>query len=285
MQAIWAWGSQRILLITIWAMTAFSCNGSKKSLLMVFWMLYEEITYEMSSVGWVNCIPSFANLSRRTPCLLQLEVHVFVCCECVWASSFSLHPFSFKASECCYDNRSWSLLHRSGPQCRHSGNLLTLGRQHKIGIIAVDYGTQWATASKRFIHPGKKDCAERKKKRGALVPPPLSHGGHRHDIRGLKERAFWTYPLPPSPTLLPQPILTPPPPHFFFFSRLCQFGCSAWPGKLGPLPLFTCKTKPLWRKREEAESFTWYQPRAGMAAPAYPFKGPSSAWKVLVWPP
>lgn len=36
-----------------------------------------------------------------------------------------------------------------------------------------------------------------RKKGGALVPPQLSHGGHRHDISGLKERAFWTYPLPP----------------------------------------------------------------------------------------
>lgn len=147
---------------------------------------------------------------------------MFVCCECVCASSFSLHPFPFKATECCYDNPSWSLLHRSGPQCRHSGSLLALGRQHKIGIIAVDYGTQWATASERFIHPGKRDCAGgKKKKRGALVPPPLSHGGHRHDISGLKERAFWTYPLPHSPTLLPQPILPPPPPPLLFlFSAL-----------------------------------------------------------------
>lgn len=48
-----------------------------------------------------------------------------------------------------------------------------------------------------------------RKKKGCLVPPPLSHGGHRHDISGLKEQAFWHTHPPPSPTLLPQPILTP----------------------------------------------------------------------------
>lgn len=127
----------------------------------------------------------------------------------VFELPLSLFILFLSRPQCCYDNPLWSLLHRSGPQCRHSGNLLALGRQHKIGIIAVDYGTQWATASERFIHPGKRDCVGGKKKSGALVPPLLSHGGHRHDISGLKERVFWTYPLPPSPTPLPQPILTP----------------------------------------------------------------------------
>lgn len=203
---------------------------------------------------------------------------LWVCLSFLFLSS-SLSP---KATECCYDNPSWSLLHRSSPQCRHSGNLLALGRQHKIGIIAVDYGTQWDAASERFIHPGKRDCVGGKKKRGvpwSLHSSPTvgtgmtsvawknGHSGHTH-----------------SPQFYPSTLACSNPP-FFFLSRLCQFGCSAWPGKLGPLPLCACETKPLWRKREEAESFTWYQPRARMVASAYPFKGPSSAWKVLVWPP
>jgi len=148
--------------------------------------------------------------------------------------------------------------------------LLALGRQHKIGIIALDYGIQWAAASERFIHPGKRDCGGGRE-RGALVPPVLSHGGHRHDISGLKELAFWTCPLP-SPLAIPSyPLPFEPPP---FFSRPCQLGCSAWPGELGPLPLFARETKTLRRKREEAESFTWYQPRAGMVASAFPSQAP-----------
>lgn len=126
-------------------------------------------------------------------------------------------------------------------------------------------------ASERFIHPGKKRL-RRGGGRGASVPPLLSHGGHRHDISGLKELAFWTCPLPSLSRLYPYtPISFKPPP---FFSHPCQFGCGAWPGELGPLPLFACETKPLRRKREEAESFTWYQPRAGMAASAFPSQAP-----------
>lgn len=146
---------------------------------------------------------------------------MFVCCECFELPLSLFIPF-LSRPQCCYDNPLWSLLHRSGPQCRHSGNLLALGRQHKIGIIAVDYGTQWAAASERFIHPGKRDCVggegeKKEKKTGALVPPLLSHGGHRHDISGLKERAFWTYPLPPVLPFYPSLFQPTPPPPFFSF--------------------------------------------------------------------
>lgn len=176
----------------------------------------------------------------------------------------------------------WSLLHRRGAQCQHSGNLLALGRQHKIGIIAVDYGTQWVQLLKdSFIL--EKETVEGEEKRGALVPSLLSHGGHRHDISGLKELVFWTCPLRSPPSI---PIYSsnssPLPP---FFSSLCQFGCSAWPDELGPLLLFACETKPLRRKREEAESFTWYQPRAGMAASASPSLAPFLLRGAGVTPP
>lgn len=80
-----------------------------------------------------------------------------------------------------------------------------------------------------------------------------------------------TAPPPPLLAIPLYPIPIEPPP---FFSRPCQFGCSAWPGELGPLPLFACETKPLRRKREEAESFTWYQPRVDMAASAFPLQAP-----------
>lgn len=165
----------------------------------------------------VKCISSFANLSRHTPsCLLWVEVHVFVCCECVCASSFSLHPFPFKATECCYDNPSWSLLHRSGPQCRHSGSLLALGRQHKIGIIAVDYGTQWATASERFIHPGKRDCAGGKKKKGCLGPsaalPRWAQAWHQWPER----TGILDIPTPPQSYPSAPAYSTPSPPSFSF---------------------------------------------------------------------
>lgn len=88
------------------------------------------------------------------------------------------------------------------------------------------------------------------------------HSGHAHCTPLL------LYPCTPS-------HLNPPP----SFSCSCQFGCSAWPDELGPLPLFACETKPLRRKREEAESFTWYQPKAGMAASAFPSQAPLLAEK------
>ena len=57
----------------------------------------------------------------------------------------------------------------------------------------------------------EKGTVEGDRERGALVPPLLSHGGHRHDISGLKELAFWTCPLPSLPhyTLIPLPVRTP----------------------------------------------------------------------------
>lgn len=214
------------LLHQLWLQ--FDAMGPKSFFLMVFWMLYEEVTYETSSVGWVNCFSCFAKLSRRTPsCLLWEEVHVFVCCECVWASSFSLHPFSFKATECCYDNPSWSLLIRSGPQCRHSGNLLALGRQHKIGIIAVDYGAQWATASERFIHPGKRDCAGQKKKTGCLGPsaalPRWAQAWHQWPER----TGILDIPTPPQSYPSAPAYSNPPPLRFLFLALPVWMQCLA----------------------------------------------------------
>lgn len=54
----------------------------------------------------------------------------------------------------------------------------------------------------------EKETVEGERERGVLVPPLLSHGGHRHDISGLKELAFWTCPQP-SPLAIP---LYPRPP-------------------------------------------------------------------------
>lgn len=38
------------------------------------------------------------------------------------------------------------------------------GRQHKIGIIAVDYYAQWTAVSERFIHTGKEGLEREEKK-------------------------------------------------------------------------------------------------------------------------
>lgn len=74
----------------------------------------------------------------------------------------------------------------------------------------------------------EKETVEReRKKRGALVCPLLSHGGHRHDISGLKERAFWT---PPPPAAL-YPILFEPhaPPSFLGHASLdAALGQASW---------------------------------------------------------
>lgn len=60
-------------------------------------------------------------------------------------------------------------------------------------------------------------------RKGRLGPCSLlSHGGHRRDISGLKELAFWTCPLPP-PQLYPYTpshLKYPPPDPLFFFSAL-----------------------------------------------------------------
>lgn len=126
----------------------------------------------------------------------------------------------------------WSLLHRGDPQCRHSGNLLALGRQHKIGIIAVDYGTQWVPLLKdSFIL--EKETLEGERERGALVPPLLSHGGHRHDISGLKELAFWTCPLPPTLPLSCYTLIPPPPPSSIRAPSLLFFAPASLDAALG----------------------------------------------------
>lgn len=123
----------------------------------------------------------------------------------------------------------------------------------------------------------EKETVEGDRERGALVPPLLSHGGHRHDISEPERTGILDMPtaLPPSPPLAiplhPLPF-EPPLPSFLAPASL---DTALGPDELGPLPLFACETKPLRRKREEAESFTWYQPRAGMAASAFPSKGPS----------
>lgn len=78
----------------------------------------------------------------------------------------------------------------------------------------------------------EKETVEGERERGALVPPLLSHGGHRHDISGLKELAFWTCPLPPSPspryTLIPPPIQPPLPPFLAPASLDAALGRASW---------------------------------------------------------
>lgn len=50
-------------------------------------------------------------------------------------------------------------------QAKERERELSPGRQHKIGIIAVDYSAQWAAVSERFIHTGKEGLG-RERKRG-----------------------------------------------------------------------------------------------------------------------
>lgn len=203
---------------------------------------------------------------------------VFVCCVCGCKLPPSPSSLSLRTTECCYDNPSWSLLHRRGPQYQHSGNLLAVGRQHKIGIIAVDYAPTMGRGFWKIHSSWKKETAEGRRwvgiERGALVPPLLSHGGHRRDISGLKETGIlgdMPTPSSPSHTLAPHPVGATPP---LSFLAPCQFGCSAWPGKLGPLPLFACETKPLWRKREEAWELHMVAAKSRDGRFGLPFTGP-----------
>lgn len=56
----------------------------------------------------------------------------------------------------------------------------------------------------------EKETVEGDRERGALVPPLLSHGGHRHDISEPERTGILDMPtaLPPPPryTLTPPPI-------------------------------------------------------------------------------
>lgn len=123
----------------------------------------------------------------------------------------------------------------------------------------------------------EKETVEGGKRKGRLGPsaalPRWAQAWHQWPERtGILDMPTA---LPSCYTLAPPLIWIPPP----SFSCSCQFGCSAWPDELGPLPLFACETKPLRRKREEAESFTWYQPKAGKGASAFPSQAPLLAEK------
>lgn len=76
----------------------------------------------------------------------------------------------------------------------------------------------------------EKETVEGERERGALVPPLLSHGGHRHDISGLKELAFWTCPLPSPPSLYPHtPSHSNPLPSFLAPASLdAALGRASW---------------------------------------------------------
>lgn len=76
----------------------------------------------------------------------------------------------------------------------------------------------------------EKETVEGERERGALVPPLLSHGGHRHDISGLKELAFWTCPLPSTPSLYPHtPSHLNPLPSFLAPASLdAALGRASW---------------------------------------------------------
>lgn len=125
-------------------------------------------------------------------------------------------------------------------QSRSLGNLLAPGTQHKIGIIAVDYGTQWPAASERFINSGKIELwregeAKEGGKKGAphsplpplLCSPTVGIGMTSATLNGT---GFLDMPAAPL-----QPSIPPSPPSL---SRPCQLGPSAWLGDLGPTPLF-----------------------------------------------
>lgn len=75
----------------------------------------------------------------------------------------------------------------------------------------------------------EKETVEGERERGVLVPSLLSHGGHRHDISGLKELAFWTCPLL-SPLAIPlHPFPSEPPPSFLAPASLdAALGRTSW---------------------------------------------------------
>lgn len=111
------------------------------------------------------CLLSFRAVPHLIWCVCRLCVSVLCVSLCVSVSFlFPLHPLLSKPQSVARTTPRGPCCIAVALQCQRSGNLLALGRQHKIRIIAVDYGTQWAAACERFIHPGKRDCGGGKKK-------------------------------------------------------------------------------------------------------------------------
>lgn len=157
-------------------------------------------------------------------------------------------------------------------QSRSLGNLLAPGTQHKIGIIAVDYGTQWPAASERFINSGKIELwregeAKEGGKKGAphsplpplLCSPTVGIGMTSTALNGTGILDMPTAPLKPLLPSIPPPSISP----FLATASLdSALGRVTW----GQQHCLQARQKPLRGRRGEAESFTWSQPRAGIAA-------------------
>lgn len=214
--------------------------------------------------------------------LTTVSSHVASSSVCMTGMCMAVSFISFFCKpQCCQGNQTGSLLHGSGSQWQHSGNLLTLGRLHKIGIIAVDYGKQWAAASERFIHPCKKKKEAVKggggQERGASVPPPLSHGGHRHNISGLKDLAFWTCSLPLTIALLSLSSEPPPTPASFLAAASLDaaLGWASW-GHCHCLRVKQRPSKPRGRKQRASHGTSqklWWLPQPSPHRPLFWLRG------------
>lgn len=75
----------------------------------------------------------------------------------------------------------------------------------------------------------EKETVEGDRERGALVPSLLSHGGHRHDISGLKDwhSGHAHYPPPVAIALHPSHFAPPPSPSFLAAASLDVTFCQA----------------------------------------------------------
>lgn len=113
---------------------------------------------------FLSCTPSYMVCLLRV-CVLCVRVCV---CMWLWASSFPFIPFSL-SHRVLLGQPLVVLAASQRPSMPALREPPRTGKQHKIRIIAVDYGTQWAAASERFIHPGKRDCGGGKRK-GSLGP-------------------------------------------------------------------------------------------------------------------